>query len=822
MRKFVISLALCAMPYFSDYVYAQMPLLEGQCIVTHAPGELYNIDLPTPTFPVLQTADCRNLGTSGTTPITPTLYAHPDWVFGAYASGGKTDKLGAVFGLATDKNKNVYVTHYSYGVFASGGAAFTFPWSTDSSYPSGVFRSGNGGAGTVYKIDSNTGAVSVLATLPNSLSIPTFNHTSSASVSFNDGYGTTAPLYYADNTTLSGPGLGNIAYDHKNNQLFVSNFEDGKVYRLSMAGAQLSTFDPLSPDDNMPGYAPLGERVWGIAYNKAENRVYYAIWKQGFGDAVNLNPIRSVALTAAGDFDASSDRFEFNAPLPTGSNARNGGDGTAWVSSPISDIEFSQDGQTMLIAGKEMIWHWSERGHSGISMSYKKTGASWTADKTYYVGEFLRSTNSAGGIAFGYSQFDSGTNSVVASSKEQLVWVSGNSIHLPFAPAGSGKFVYGAQGIPVSGNTAGVSVYNNTWNFDYNGEYLQNNKGHIGDMEVFATLASCNLLSPSVKVTCNNGGNDTNASNDYLTFQISPVGENNAVNYNISVGGVAVSPISGSYGTLTTFTLPAGSAGGGNLTATITDASDSSCSTTTQIIDTGACSTTPVCMNITNVTSIWALNETDGGSGNNTAHANVEMCTPTCAINTPTVTPTCNNNGTASDPSDDTFTFTISATGSNTGANYKVDKISPAPTATVFASVNYGTTSAASPSYPISGGNLTLTLTDNTTTTCTRTPVTVTAPPTCSSVVPTADLELTKTSSSPVVRPGDTLTYTLTLVNKGPGTANGVVVRDVIPAGLTFVSATTATGSYSNATGLWTVGNIAPGTYTLTINVTVN
>ncbi|MBN8589939.1 MAG: DUF11 domain-containing protein [Rhodothermia bacterium] len=194
----------------------------------------------------------------------------------------------------------------------------------------------------------------------------------------------------------------------------------------------------------------------------------------------------------------------------------------------------------------------------------------------------------------------------------------------------------------------------------------------------------------------------------------------------------------------------------------------------------------------------------------------------TCSINTPTVTPTCNNNGTASDPSDDTFTFTISATGSNTGANYKVDKISPAPTATIFATVNYGATSAASSAFPISGGNLTLTLTDNTTTTCSLTPVTVTAPPTCSSVVPTADLELTKTSSSPVVRPGDPLTYTLTLVNKGPGTANGVVVRDVVPAGLTFVSATTATGSYSNATGLWTVGNIAPGTYTLTLNVTVN
>ncbi|MBN8589938.1 MAG: hypothetical protein J0L94_16620, partial [Rhodothermia bacterium] len=81
---------------------------------------------------------------------------------------------------------------------------------------------------------------------------------------------------------------------------------------------------------------------------------------------------------------------------------------------------------------------------------------------------------------------------------------------------------------------------------------------------------------------------------------------------------------------------------------------------------------------------------------------------PACVINTPTVTPTCNDNGTSSDPSDDTFTFTISATGSNTGANYKVDKISPAPTATVFATVNYGATSAASSAFPISGGNLTL------------------------------------------------------------------------------------------------------------------
>ncbi|MBL7978499.1 MAG: DUF11 domain-containing protein, partial [Bacteroidetes Order II. Incertae sedis bacterium] len=198
---------------------------------------------------------------------------------------------------------------------------------------------------------------------------------------------------------------------------------------------------------------------------------------------------------------------------------------------------------------------------------------------------------------------------------------------------------------------------------------------------------------------------------------------------------------------------------------------------------------TNVGMNIRNCTEVSAEVETDADSTPDNGYTFTEdddacvtvLKPPACAINTPTVTPTCNNNGTAGDPSDDTFTFTISATGTGVGANYKVDKISPAPTSTVFASLNYGATSAASSSFPISGGNLTLTLTDNTTATCTLTPVTVTAPPTCSGVVPTADLELTKTSSSPVVRPGDTLTFTLTLVNKGPGTANGVVVRDMLP-----------------------------------------
>ena len=38
--------------------------------------------------------------------------------------------------------------------------------------------------------------------------------------------------------------------------------------------------------------------------------------------------------------------------------------------------------------------------------------------------------------------------------------------------------------------------------------------------------------------------------------------------------------------------------------------------------------------------------------------------------------------------------------------------------------------------------------------------------------------------------------------------ATGVTVNDLLPAGLTFVSATPSVGTYNNATGVWTVGTL--------------
>jgi uncharacterized repeat protein (TIGR01451 family) len=86
----------------------------------------------------------------------------------------------------------------------------------------------------------------------------------------------------------------------------------------------------------------------------------------------------------------------------------------------------------------------------------------------------------------------------------------------------------------------------------------------------------------------------------------------------------------------------------------------------------------------------------------------------------------------------------------------------------------------------------------------------------------TADLSVSKTVSNATPNVGDTITYTVTLSDQGPDNATNVVVTDLLPAGLTFVSATPSQGAYSSASGVWTVGTVSTSVVqTLIINATV-
>ena len=84
-----------------------------------------------------------------------------------------------------------------------------------------------------------------------------------------------------------------------------------------------------------------------------------------------------------------------------------------------------------------------------------------------------------------------------------------------------------------------------------------------------------------------------------------------------------------------------------------------------------------------------------------------------------------------------------------------------------------------------------------------------------------SDLSVTGTAAPASDYVGENLTYTFTIGNGGPNDAAGVVLTDVLPAGVSFVSSTSSVGSCSGAaTVTCTIGALANGaTATVTIVV---
>ena len=76
-------------------------------------------------------------------------------------------------------------------------------------------------------------------------------------------------------------------------------------------------------------------------------------------------------------------------------------------------------------------------------------------------------------------------------------------------------------------------------------------------------------------------------------------------------------------------------------------------------------------------------------------------------------------------------------------------------------------------------------------------------------VAPASDLEVTKSSNQSVVNYKQLVKWNLIVKNNGPSDATRVVVIDLLPEGLTFISAQ-GDGNYST-TGTWYIGNLASG-----------
>jgi uncharacterized repeat protein (TIGR01451 family) len=84
------------------------------------------------------------------------------------------------------------------------------------------------------------------------------------------------------------------------------------------------------------------------------------------------------------------------------------------------------------------------------------------------------------------------------------------------------------------------------------------------------------------------------------------------------------------------------------------------------------------------------------------------------------------------------------------------------------------------------------------------------------------DLTVGVTADPATASRGETVTLEIVALNAGSTKATGVEVSDTIPEGLTFVSASSTRGSYSSASGLWSLGTLEAGAAdTLTIQVSV-
>jgi hypothetical protein len=222
--------------------------------------------------------------------------------------------IGQVYGIAIEAGNpgsgppKIYVaatSAYGLPVVARVGAEETLNalsrGAPGAEWAPGLFgTSKEGGPGSVWKIDGATGELTLFADIR------------------------------LDGVHNSGPGLGQLAFDPRTRQLFVSDLDTGMIHRLSMKGAELGywdhgvqgrparklaavsddkrranitsgAFDPTNP--GTWGFTDIRRKVWGIVVRT--DRLYYA---------VSEGPqIWSVGLKVDGAF-AGDARFEFEVP----------------------------------------------------------------------------------------------------------------------------------------------------------------------------------------------------------------------------------------------------------------------------------------------------------------------------------------------------------------------------------------------------------------------------------------------------------------------------------------------------------------------------
>ncbi|MFO0962595.1 MAG: hypothetical protein U0625_06765 [Phycisphaerales bacterium] len=396
--------------------------------------------------------------------VNPPAFRHPDWTLA---------KLGSVFGVTVDSQGNVYVAHTSvYDIDALGTV-------------------GGGGAGAIYKLDSATGTPSLFCTLPNSAPCSTPG-------------------------TFCAPGIGNLTYSCEHHCIYATDFEDGRIYRISMTGALLEAYSfgdqaiqSAAPMQNDPiGIAPWGKRTWAVAV--AGDRLYFSVVRADMSYFPQMpggppgppypppaadQEIWSIPLTpVTGAFASGNSTLEirvpkcnvgivnpFNTPLPPGI-----------LSNPVSDIAFDGD-CCMYLAERTMNDATTTGAHCSRLLKYCRgtDGTPWSpSNDLFEVGQTTCSN-----ISLAAPNSDAGGVGIDPSTCN-LVWTTADYMEMPWCN-GPGWY-YGINGLPLTGgvNAAGLHI-------DMNGDVSYFDKTRIGSVEV-----ACRVADPctaSAVATCHLG-----------------------------------------------------------------------------------------------------------------------------------------------------------------------------------------------------------------------------------------------------------------------------------------------------------------------------
>ncbi len=244
------------------------------------------------------------------------------------------DTIGNVFGIAIDLKRNIYVgasANWSPGYEGKGDNA-------KANVPVQYGAMGGGetpaSAGTVYRLDGRDGNITVFAQLPQT----PVNITNQVC----QGGGADV---IRNNV---GAGLGNIVYDKFHHQFFVSNFSDGKVYRLDANGTILDAFDTGMSGINADGKTL--DAPYGLAVAPDGKKIYYGTIYTNAFHVDNYKPeIYAINLDKDGKFTGAKISQEAKLVDQIDYTQNPGGDAVndgVWAA--YADLDFTPDGDLLV------------------------------------------------------------------------------------------------------------------------------------------------------------------------------------------------------------------------------------------------------------------------------------------------------------------------------------------------------------------------------------------------------------------------------------------------------------------------------------------